>query len=446
MSFGFSITDFKEVIKLSWDLYVSLKEGPEEIKNIARDLATIYGVLNHIHDDISGDDSAIKAHGEGRVKMLQTMTLKLKATLDEVQRLVDKFRPMAATSKIPEQLWIKVKWVAGQKRIKRIHQDISFHISSFNLLMTSMGNSSLRRIEAGLQEMRFDSHKGSESLKSARTNTWTTETTARDDDQDGDVDNEVEVDDEDVEDDQKMVPAPSPQSNGHQRKPRSPPTGTANTPAQDVNSDNGVPFNWPKGLTPAVTLRSPEFVARIESLSTGEQSQLAEIIFANCRTACFDFYRNNALWRAKFATSDTSHDRRLFELDNGTFPKTPNDLDLVQWLLKIRYTTSSIAPPDAVSTMAFWDYNGMHSTFAWSTRIPALIDVFDKIDTDVFEECLLCSIHLCQHLQAWNAAGRLKALWKMIHTSSLPSKEDWWKILAKLEPGSSTAHAMVGVR
>ncbi|KAK6366984.1 uncharacterized protein PV06_02993 [Exophiala oligosperma] len=446
MSFGFSITDFKEVIKLSWDLYVSLKEGPEEIKNIARDLATIYGVLNHIHDDISGDDSAIKAHGEGRVKMLQTMTLKLKATLDEVQRLVDKFRPMAATSKIPEQLWIKVKWVAGQKRIKRIHQDISFHISSFNLLMTSMGNSSLRRIEAGLQEMRFDSHKGSESLKSARTNTWTTETTARDDDQDGDVDNEVEVDDEDVEDDQRMVPAPSPQSNGHQRKPRSPPTGTANTPAQDVNSDNGVPFNWPKGLTPAVTLRSPEFVARIESLSTGEQSQLAEIIFANCRTACFDFYRNNALWRAKFATSDTSHDRRLFELDNGTFPKTPNDLDLVQWLLKIRYTTSSIAPPDAVSTMAFWDYNGMHSTFAWSTRIPALIDVFDKIDTDVFEECLLCSIHLCQHLQAWNAAGRLKALWKMIHTSSLPSKEDWWKILAKLEPGSSTAHAMVGVR
>lgn len=311
---------------------------------------------------------------------------------------------------------------------------------------TVANSSSLRRIEAGLQEMRFDSHKGSESLKSARTNTWTTETTARDDDQDGDVDNEVEVDDEDVEDDQRMVPAPSPQSNGHQRKPRSPPTGTANTPAQDVNSDNGVPFNWPKGLTPAVTLRSPEFVARIESLSTGEQSQLAEIIFANCRTACFDFYRNNALWRAKFATSDTSHDRRLFELDNGTFPKTPNDLDLVQWLLKIRYTTSSIAPPDAVSTMAFWDYNGMHSTFAWSTRIPALIDVFDKIDTDVFEECLLCSIHLCQHLQAWNAAGRLKALWKMIHTSSLPSKEDWWKILAKLEPGSSTAHAMVGVR
>lgn len=295
--------------------------------------------------------------------------------------------------------------------------------------------------------MRFDSHKGSESLKSARTDTWTTETTARDGDggggDDDDVANNEEMkDDYDVNEDieggdegEKVTPAPSPQSNRYQKKPRSPPTGTANTLVQEVNSDIGVPFKLPKGLTPVVTLRSPEFVARIESLSTTEQRGLARVIFANCRSACYDFYRNNALWRAKFATSDTSQDRKLFELDNGHFPQTPYDLDLVQWLLKIRYTTSSIAPSDAVSTMAFWDYNGMHSTFAWSTRIPALIDVFEKIDTDVFEECLMCSIHLCQHLQAWNAASRLKALWKTVHAPSLLEKEELLRILVKLEPG-----------
>ncbi len=140
MSFGFSITDLTEVIKLSWNLYTALKDGPEDIKNIARDLTTVYGVLNHIQDDLQSRDSAIKSHGEGRMKMLRSMTVNLKATLGEVQKLVDKFRPMAAGSKVSEQLWIKVKWIAGQHKIKRLHQDISFHISSFNLLKTSIGN------------------------------------------------------------------------------------------------------------------------------------------------------------------------------------------------------------------------------------------------------------------------------------------------------------------
>ncbi len=139
MSFGVSVTDLKEVIQLSWRLYVSLKDGPEEIKSIARDLTTVYGVLNLIQADLELSDSAIKAHGEERVKMLHTMILGLKATLNEVQKFLDKFRPMAAGSKITEQLWVKVKWVVGQRKIKRIHQDVSFHVSSFNLLMTSMG-------------------------------------------------------------------------------------------------------------------------------------------------------------------------------------------------------------------------------------------------------------------------------------------------------------------
>jgi hypothetical protein len=139
MSFGFSATDLKEVIQLSWRLYEGFKDGPEDIKNISRDMTTVYGVLTHIEDDLQLRDSAIKAHGDGRMKMLHTMILGLKATLDEVQKILDKFRSMAAGSKISEQFWIKVKWIVGQRKIKRIHYDISFHIASFSLLMNSMG-------------------------------------------------------------------------------------------------------------------------------------------------------------------------------------------------------------------------------------------------------------------------------------------------------------------
>lgn len=139
MSFGVSVTDLKEAISLSWRLYTSLKDAPQEIKDLAKDLATVYGVLNHVQDDIEATESAILSHGEDRQKMLRSMTEGLKTTLVEIQGIVDKFRPLSAGSTKPEQLWIRLKWVVGQKKLKRVRQDISFHISSFTLLMTSMG-------------------------------------------------------------------------------------------------------------------------------------------------------------------------------------------------------------------------------------------------------------------------------------------------------------------
>jgi hypothetical protein len=139
MSFGFSITDLKEVIKLAWNLHESLKQCPQEIKDLSRDFATVHGVLNQIEHDLVAKNSAIRAHGEARLNLLNSLVLGLKLTMVELQKLVDKFRPIAADSKNLEQLWLKMKWTVGQKRVSRIRQDISYHVSSLTLLMTSMG-------------------------------------------------------------------------------------------------------------------------------------------------------------------------------------------------------------------------------------------------------------------------------------------------------------------
>ena len=140
MSFGCSVGDLIAVTKLAWKLYETLKECPQEIKDLGHDLATIHGVLSHIQDDLESNESAIRAHGEGRIKMLDSMVKNLMATLKETEKAVDKFRPLAAGSKLSmQQVQIKLKWVVGQKKIKRIHQDVSLHISAFNLLLTSMG-------------------------------------------------------------------------------------------------------------------------------------------------------------------------------------------------------------------------------------------------------------------------------------------------------------------
>lgn len=140
MSFGYSVGDLIAVTKLAWRLYEALEQCPQEIKDLGRDLATLYGVLSHIQQDVESDESAIRAHGEGRLKMLDSMVKNLVATLDDIEKMVDKYRPLAAGSKSSmQQLHVKLKWLVGQKKINKMHQDISFHISAFNLLLTSMG-------------------------------------------------------------------------------------------------------------------------------------------------------------------------------------------------------------------------------------------------------------------------------------------------------------------
>jgi len=124
---------------LSWRLYEQLNNAPKELKSLGKDLATVYGVLNHIQNDLEAKESSIASQGEDRMKMLESMVKGLQATLEEIQALVDKFQPMSAETKTPEQLWIRLKWAVGYKKIKRIHQDISFHIAGLNLLLTSMG-------------------------------------------------------------------------------------------------------------------------------------------------------------------------------------------------------------------------------------------------------------------------------------------------------------------
>jgi hypothetical protein len=63
MSFGVAIGDFVAVMNLAWrlhqDFYRVLQDCPQDIKDLSRDLATIYGVLKHIQEDLESEESII---------------------------------------------------------------------------------------------------------------------------------------------------------------------------------------------------------------------------------------------------------------------------------------------------------------------------------------------------------------------------------------------------
>jgi DNA repair ATPase RecN len=144
MSFGFSPGDVFAAATLAWKLYEALKDGPAEVEKISKDLTTVYSILSHVKEDLDASESAILAHGEHRIRMLETMVRDLNKSLSEVNKMVEEYRNLhiahdKSMVKKKSQIWVRIKWVVGQKRIKRIHKDISLHISRFSLLMTSMG-------------------------------------------------------------------------------------------------------------------------------------------------------------------------------------------------------------------------------------------------------------------------------------------------------------------
>jgi hypothetical protein len=143
MSFGVAIGDFVAVMNLAWklhqDFYKVLQDCPQDIKDLSRDLATIYGVLKHIQEDLESEESIINFHGQGRRDLMQSMVKNLNETLEGLQKLVFKFHSLAVEGSRKKQMWSRVQWVVNQRKISRIHQDLTFHTASFNLILTSMG-------------------------------------------------------------------------------------------------------------------------------------------------------------------------------------------------------------------------------------------------------------------------------------------------------------------
>jgi hypothetical protein len=144
--------------------------------------------------------------------------------------------------------------------------------------------------------------------------------------------------------------------------------------------------------------------------------------------------RASGLWRTKYAHDDPPNERKLFQLDDGGFPRSPEDLELRDWLAKILRVYGRINQPDGVHVQSIRNYAESHQIFSNVTAIPALLNVFGKIDPDLLEDRLVVAFFFCEHLSAWNAAGRLKALWKEMHSPTFETRIREDGILLQLKP------------
>lgn len=185
---------------------------------------------------------------------------------------------------------------------------------------------------------------------------------------------------------------------------------------------------------PVLNIPTKEIELFLKRLQSVQHEEIAEVIFANCRLAAFEFYRGNDLKRTKFDTKDKRDDPRLFQLPNGKFPQTPDDLDLRSWICKIQHASGRrINEHDSVSVTAIRDYFSKDRYhFGKALNILRMLHPWKTLNPEEFEPSLCYAISWCRHLYASDCENRLNSLWVEIHQPI--TDPDWTLNLDRAKP------------
>ncbi|KAL8711963.1 MAG: hypothetical protein Q9220_003659 [cf. Caloplaca sp. 1 TL-2023] len=151
---NWGVGDLLSVTKLAWDLYhkcyLVAREAPEDFRQLVNELASLQGVLRTLRDDINSDTSFLDRLGDNRKENLERCLGSCFHTLHKLQTLVIKYRELGVGD--GKQFWRKIKWVSKQGEILALKSRIMVHNCNISLCMSSIGNSSLARIETSMMQ------------------------------------------------------------------------------------------------------------------------------------------------------------------------------------------------------------------------------------------------------------------------------------------------------
>jgi len=89
MSFGFGISDFVTVPQLAWQVYSSLKDAPEDHKNLLDDVLSLHEVLTQVDDKVERQKDSLDAREWAQ---LQDITKRCKEALEDIRNMLQKYR------------------------------------------------------------------------------------------------------------------------------------------------------------------------------------------------------------------------------------------------------------------------------------------------------------------------------------------------------------------
>ncbi|KAI9043850.1 uncharacterized protein KD926_002741 [Aspergillus affinis] len=148
----FAAGDIVTLTKTVWDLYHSCylvaRDAPDGFRKLVDELASLQGVLCTLRDDVQSNTMFFEDLGIDRKSTLQRCLTGCFKTLQRLKGLITRYRNMGVGD--GTQFWQKVKWATQRCQIDELKSKIMVHACNLSLCMSSIGNSSLERIEKSM--------------------------------------------------------------------------------------------------------------------------------------------------------------------------------------------------------------------------------------------------------------------------------------------------------
>lgn len=160
MSFGFAIGDFIAVGELAHKLYKDVykvsRSAPAEIQELAKELSVLSTSLQLLTEEAQDPQSVLVRSGESRLNMVKEMISNTKETLTKLEAYAKKHELLTdSTTSRPllRRTWDKIKFSKDASTVNSLRARISYHCGVINMLLTSIGNSSLERLHSESQSI-----------------------------------------------------------------------------------------------------------------------------------------------------------------------------------------------------------------------------------------------------------------------------------------------------
>jgi hypothetical protein len=161
MSFGFGVGDFLAVGELAKSLYEDIykvaRDAPKDVEVLSKDLSVLRSSIDLLVSDSQDPDSILIKAGQDRVNQTNEVMRQTNQTLQGLDQLLRKYnvRRSAEGFRAKTHLaWDKVKYALDKDSTDELRMRLQYHNGSINVLLTSIGNSSLRRVEQNNEEVK----------------------------------------------------------------------------------------------------------------------------------------------------------------------------------------------------------------------------------------------------------------------------------------------------
>lgn len=158
MSFGFAVGDFIAVGDLAhrlWrDVYSVARAAPQDLKELSSELSVLSQSISILVEDLNNPNSTLIMAGDSRVKLVTEMMAGAKETLTKLQDFAKK-HGVIRTDDRPKvkKGFDRLRYAKDASALNSLRSKLVYHNGVLNLLLTSVGNSSLERLQSDNQIM-----------------------------------------------------------------------------------------------------------------------------------------------------------------------------------------------------------------------------------------------------------------------------------------------------